>query len=493
MRNEMKKILLSAALAAIVAGSASCTQTQAPASSSAPGETSAESTVISAGEAESEDSSKDAAASSSEEWNWDSPAGEQTEAVVIDPSTADYSKIDITIEPDSGEEIVNFTNDMLAGKYDGKIVKCTGETGRRMFGNAMMQKQADGSSRGFTWILSDTDSPDAYPPDDAVAEITGIVGIGEYDVRYLYVPAANVRIIAPDGEENAVTSDETAASAVTTAYEKVSKAGSYDELRMLVEAYYSGNHDGYVPSQIDLEPQEDGTLAIHLYDIVDDHTATVEWYYIDPWTLKGTDFAGNAINMDMSAGSASDMLGWQEGTITPAPWSPAVIQRQLLLDHDEFFGVRYLGWVDPSITDLNEKVRDILKSTGTAEDFEFTADMPADRFVSTADGQELYLVIPFDEAGTVSVVPQSEPGGYIGEVDFLYHSEDGEPFLLKCNVSEIYPDAKVIFTDSKGDHAEWYPGLSGKDGTVITSNDTNKKVHDFTDYGNISGYSPAVG
>ena len=78
-------------------------------------------------------------------------------------------------------------------------------------------------------------------------------------------------------------------------------------------------------------------------------------------------------------------------------------------------------------------------------------------------------------------------------MDFLYHSEDGEPFLLKCNVSEIYPDAKVIFTDSKGDHAEWYPGLSGKDGTVITSNDTNKKVHDFTDYGNISGYSPAVG
>lgn len=180
-------------------------------------------------------------------------------------------------------------------------------------------------------------------------------------------------------------------------------------------------------------------------------------------------------------------------TIEPAPWSPIVMQRQVMLDYNEFFGVRYLGWIDPSITGLDDKVREILRSTGTAEDFEFTAEMPADRFVSTEGGQELYLVIPFDESGSVYVVPQAAPDEPVGEAEPLYHSEDGEPFLLKCNVSEIYADVKVIFFDINGEHSEWYPGLSGMDGSVITTNDTGKNVHDFTDYGNISGYVPAVG
>ena len=124
-----------------------------------------------------------------------SEAAETAEtAAVIDPKTADYSKVDITIPFDSGEEIVKFTDDMLAGKYDGQIVKCEGITCRRMFGNAMMQKQADGSSRGFTWYLVDAASEDDYPPEDSRVELTGIVGIGDYDVRYLYVLPENVVI-----------------------------------------------------------------------------------------------------------------------------------------------------------------------------------------------------------------------------------------------------------------------------------------------------------
>lgn len=41
----------------------------------------------------------------------------------------------------------------------------------------------------------------------------------------------------------------------------------------------------------------DGTLNIHLYEDAGDHTATWDWYYIDPNTLKGQNFMGDSIDL----------------------------------------------------------------------------------------------------------------------------------------------------------------------------------------------------
>ena len=468
MKYNMKKVLTAAVLAAVITGTASCGQQQYPAATSAPTDT-----TVSAAETEGTANVTESEAGDTET---EDVTEAQTDAGSIDPMSADYSKIDIEILPDSGEEIVNFTNDMLAGLYDGKIVKCTGRTSRRMTGNAMMQEQPDGTFRGFTWLLADTDDADAYPPDDATAEITGIVGTGEYGVRYLYVPSANVKTVSSDGSESNASPNENTILA----------DGAYNGLIESAKAYYAGNHDGYVPTGASVEPQEDGTVAVQLFDDLDDHTATLEWYFIDPSTLKGTDLQGNAVDLDMSAGSENDTGNGIPAKIIPEPWDPPVVHRQVMFDEGEFFGVRYLGWIDPKVTDFDsysDYIGHILEETGTYEDFEFTKDMPHDRFVSSPDGQELYLVIPFDREGSVYVVEQVAPGEPPGEAtEWMYRSNDGAPFLLKCNVSEIYPDVKVIFLDSEGQHAEWYPGISGKDGTVITTNDTNRKVHDFTSY-----------
>ncbi len=121
--------------------------------------------------------------------------GETTTAAAVDPRAVDYSSPDITIEFDSGDKIVTFTQEMLAGEHDGKVVKCDGISQRRMTGNAMMEKQEDGTKFGFTWIIVDSEDPDDYPPDDARTEITGVVGIGDYGVRYLYVLPENVNVI----------------------------------------------------------------------------------------------------------------------------------------------------------------------------------------------------------------------------------------------------------------------------------------------------------
>ena len=38
-------------------------------------------------------------------------------------------------------------------------------------------------------------------------------------------------------------------------------------------------------------------MYIHLYEDMDNHTATIDWYEIDPKTLKGTNFEGEAIDL----------------------------------------------------------------------------------------------------------------------------------------------------------------------------------------------------
>ena len=472
MKYDMKKALTAAVLAALAVCAASCGQQQAPAAAGTPADT----TAAAAESADPADETESVSGGAEE------VTEAQPEAKDVDPMTADYSKIDIEIPADSGEKIVEFTNDMLAGKYDGKIVRCTGRTSRRMNGNAMMQEQPDGTSRGFTWYLADNaDNSDAYPPEDAVTEITGVVGIGDYDVRYLYVPSANVKIVTGEGAESEPSSDENTVSADDEVRARLTEAA---------KAYYAGNHDGYMPSGVNIEPQEDGTYAIQIFDDLEDHTATLEWYFVDPTTMKGKNLQDEPVDLGMSGGSESGMGYEIPSKITPEPWDPPVVHRQVMLDEGEFFGVKYIGWIDPKVNDFDSffgYIDHILDETGTYEDFEFTKDMPHDRFVSSENGQELYLVIPFDREGSVYVVEQAAPGETPGEAsEWMYHSNDGAPFLLKCNISDIFPDVKVIFVDSSGDHAEWYPGISGRDGTVITTNDTDKKVHDFTIYDKLS-------
>lgn len=43
---------------------------------------------------------------------------------------------------------------------------------------------------------------------------------------------------------------------------------------------------------------DSGEVMIHLFEIVDDHTATWDWYYIDPYTLTGTDFMDNYVDLN---------------------------------------------------------------------------------------------------------------------------------------------------------------------------------------------------
>ena len=558
----MKKqyTLLAAAIAGTILVTASCGG-NSPASTTAVQNNAPVSTLSSWG---------DSPAASSENGTTDAPAGTTAAPgpASADPKTADYSKVDITIPYDSGEEIVTFTNDMLAGKYDGKIVKCEGISARRMNGNAMMQVQPDGSKRGFTWYIVDSTDPDDYPLDDSRCEITGIVGIGEYDVRYLYVLPENVVIKTDSADDTAADSliktgvwwavsegdssgyyifrpngegeyrdqyygigygfaydlnsdgrsgkltmigiDGNPTNEVAFTAEAVDDtsfrfiAGDYIELLTYISddtenfSFYSTSDlaimaQWYYRDKYGVEPEftegsidEAGIVTVHLYDFVEDHSSTAAWYYIDRFTAKGTDIAGEPVDL-APYGSTLTMPEAQEQMTADS------LREKMTADGD-FFGVRYLGYIDPEVNDYDAfkvYIDHILDYTGVSWYYPFVSDIDKSRFVCSKSGQELYLIVPASTDSTVYVYPQVPPDEYIGEVEPLYKSNDAQPFLLKCNVSEIYSDVKVSITSSDGRYTEWYPQISGKDGSVVTENLSGYSIYDFTEYDRLAGVDQA--
>ncbi|MBQ3378635.1 MAG: DUF3298 domain-containing protein [Clostridia bacterium] len=182
---------------------------------------------------------------------------------------------------------------------------------------------------------------------------------------------------------------------------------------------------------------------------------------------------------DDETSEGSDLSGGQ--------WNPVVIQRQAIFDEGCMCGVVYLGGVDREANDLDAYrayYNSLFTESGYADDFEFLLSVPADHFVCTPDGEELYLVIPCDPDAPVAVneLYIGEENGSEGEVgEMIYESRNGAPFLLKCNASDIMPDTQVSIFAPDGETLVWSPSISLMDGRVVTVSDF-KYVYDLTVY-----------
>lgn len=120
------------------------------------------------------------------------------------------------------------------------------------------------------------------------------------------------------------------------------------------------------------------------------------------------------------------------------------------------------------------------------------ADIPDERIVDIRGGRELYLILPLDADAAVSVVQLD------GDQErLIYHSETGEPFLLRCNavaspwVEDLYLsdfgdvkepfDCRVFIADSVGNVLLWNPYIHFNRGEMNTDA-LGGAVADFTDY-----------
>ena len=64
-------------------------------------------------------------------------------------------------------------------------------------------------------------------------------------------------------------------------------------------------HSGAPVAELD-QVMDNGNLYIHLYEDMGDHTATIDWYEIDPKTLKGTNFEGEEVDLTGEGSSKAD-------------------------------------------------------------------------------------------------------------------------------------------------------------------------------------------
>ena len=222
------------------------------------------------------------------------------------------------------------------------------------------------------------------------------------------------------------------------------------ELIELAIGYY-GARTNHEPEFVKIEGFDGPkNVSLHLYDAVDHHTATCDWYTVNRFSYSGTDLLGGSVDLHAPA---------------PQLWRPDVAEQQTLKRAGNFCGVVYLGRVplaknyyEPD----DEFYSGLLADTGLAEKYPYLTEIPAEFFASTLRGTELWLVIPADPDAKVRVSHHD----IINDADLgdVYRSVNGSPFLLKCNYSDIDSDVRITVTDSGGEHPAFAPYLSTEDG-----------------------------
>ena len=141
--------------------------------------------------------------------------------------------------------------------------------------------------------------------------------------------------------------------------------------------------------------------------------------------------------------------------------------------------VLYLGGSYEITTDV-QKVLD--SQTDLRELWGFVYDIPQDHWVISPEGGcDLYCIFPQDPQATLFVYEVSltdDAENPLKRGKQLYYSEDGQPILLLCNISDIAPNTEVELYPSAGEELVWNPGLSGENGHVVQADG----VCDFTIY-----------
>lgn len=110
----------------------------------------------------------------------------------------------------------------------------------------------------------------------------------------------------------------------------------------------------------------------------------------------------------------------------------------------------------------------------------FMKEITMDQYARNV-GSEVYCIVPADPNAKVKVTAWDEAGEKPVEGDVLYESENGAPFFVHGNASDIMPNLSITITDSFGNTLEKYhPCISLKDGTVNLPADDQPMVLDMT-------------
>ena len=151
--------------------------------------------------------------------------------------------------------------------------------------------------------------------------------------------------------------------------------------------------------------------------------------------------------------------------------------RQQAEQNGSLAAVLYLGSVPERTADVDAALDSLQE-----QPWQFVADIPADHRVAAPDGGcDLYCIFPQDPDATLFVYEATltdDAENPLQRGKQLYYSEDGQPILLLCNISDIAPNTEVELYPSTGEELVFSPFLSGENGHVVEA----EGVCDFTIY-----------
>lgn len=115
-------------------------------------------------------------------------------AEALDPTTVDYSAIDIEIAYGDSDAASELASNMWYGEYDGKVVKIDG-IAEKLGSWSIMEEAGEGSKVGFGFELVDSED---YPVDGTRVELVGVIAPGGTmeGARVLYVLPENMTPIS---------------------------------------------------------------------------------------------------------------------------------------------------------------------------------------------------------------------------------------------------------------------------------------------------------
>ena len=142
-------------------------------------------------------------------------------------------------------------------------------------------------------------------------------------------------------------------------------------------------------------------------------------------------------------------------------------------------GVIFLDYFE----DYNEYSKSI-KASPYLEEYEFLGELSKKDFISVSEGTETFAIIPANNVTAVSVykLEYDEQLNKASNGDMLYNSSDVKPFVVKCNLSDIYTDVNIVLTTKDGKVIEFSPQLSLKDGKVEIVTKNKDLIADNTKY-----------
>jgi len=145
----------------------------------------------------------------------------------------------------------------------------------------------------------------------------------------------------------------------------------------------------------------------------------------------------------------------------------------------KIIGIISLGYYE----DYNQYIQDI-KSSPYLSEYDFLSKLSEEVFISASDGTETFAIIPPDSTASVCVCKLIYDEGLNNTQngDIVYNSSQAKPIIVKCNLSDIFPDTNIIITYKDGTVTEFSLKCSMKDGKIEITSESSHLIQDLTKY-----------